>query len=223
MIISETVIVVVFLIAMLVAALLAWYMEDYGSYDDTAFHTFISVLLGFGIFITILYNYNIVALQNQQQNVDAFNEFTSVTDMNYNTVMKNMREASSIIPYFVSTINPLSEKPEELQPDELTVKNVVEKHALSYHIFSMWQDAIMMRKVIEIGSNGFIAEALQRANSELLYKEWLISKVNFDCKTNKFVDLLFKYGLDITEQKPESYSKASHALLEDPVYLNIHL
>lgn len=219
MIVSETIILWVFVGIIFISAGVAWWMGSYANYDATAFHTFISILIGLSIFVTIILNYNVIALQNEQVNANKINNFTSITDLNYNVIIKMMRESVLIVPNFVLSLNPLMEQNAPVDPN--TPAANVEKSTLSYRLFSMWQDAVILKNFIGVAGLGFFVEALQRANSQQLYNEWQFQYINFDAKTVSLVDMFFRYALPITNQVPQSYVDAAEQMEQDPEFKEI--
>lgn len=220
MLLSSNAALLLFLIILLVAAIISWTTTEYAEYDKGSFHTFISILAGLGIFITFLFYYNVVELQQQQQNLAFIQEISRINDSVLNSVLEEIQNASSVIPNFVLSVTPLtnavcqSSAPE----DPVNPQTCTEKMVLSYRIFSLWQDVTVSDHFPKADPQAYIANFLQRANSTQLYTEWTVNKLNFHTETQTFGDLLFEYGLPITDQVPESYINAANALIADPRY-----
>lgn len=215
-------------VILVIAGLIAWYMQHYHAYDKSSFHTFIAILTGLGVFVTFMFYYNVVELQNQQQQLAALQELTRINDALQNTVLKGITVASNSIPNFVLSITPLNK---ELCcgntgaciviPDPVTPQTCTEKMTLSYKIFSLWQDVLVSNKFIGFDPVTYITGFLEQANSPQLFEQWLLVRNTFNKTTQSFGDLLFKYGLPITIQTPETYTETAVLLMEDPLYKSL--
>jgi hypothetical protein len=117
-------------------------------------------------------------------------------------------------------LNPIPQlPPREATP--LTAQEFVTQLSLSYRIFSLWQDVVMTSDFTAHTSATYMTNFLQRANSRPLAAIWRDHKINFSTKTQELGDLLFAYGLPITIQTPEEYTRVSALLTKDPRYLKI--
>lgn len=233
--ISETQALIFFAILLIVAVLIAWWMGTYSDYEKGSFHTFIAVLAGFAIFVTFLFYYNLIIVQNQQQQLASLQELARLNDSVLNSMLDEMKDASNIIPNFVLSITPLTNTvccvtggtgppvcsiPVGLDP--VNAQTCTEKMILSYRIFSLWQDVIASNGFNEFDPTAYISNFLQRANSPQLYAQWTVTRLDFNNTTQQFGDLLFEYGLPITIQTPEEYSATSAKLIADPRYQAIN-
>lgn len=228
--ISENYALIIFAVILIISAVLAWWMGPYANYDKGEFHTFIAILAGLGIFITFLFYYNLVVLQNQQQKLASIQELSRLNDSVLDSVLDSIKASSTIIPNFVVSITPLTTTicctggtgctvivPE----DPFNPETCTQKMVLSYRIFALWQDTILTNGFSDIDSVAYVANYLQRANSQQLYQQWLVTRLDFNSTTQQFGDLLFEYGLPITEQTPEAYITAAEQLIADPRYKDI--
>jgi hypothetical protein len=221
MLINQKTALFIFLSIIVASILVAIYFKSFDEFEHNRIRTFITVLGGLGIIITFLLYYNIVALQTEQQET---NRLTIIQEINIsilNSILKAMNDASSIIPMFVLSLNPLTNSSTSNVPDPTDPIASTTKTTLSYRIFSLWQDYIWLRDGIEIDSIAYLNNFLQRANSPMLHELWLVSKLNFTNETEALGDLLFEYALPITVQVPQSYIDASAKLIADPRYQNI--
>ena len=214
---------ILFIVILVIAGVIAWSSKTYGEYDKGSFHTFISILAGLGIFVTFMFYLSVIQLQEQQQELTTIQELGRINNGVLNSMLDEMKTASLIIPNFVLSITPLtstickSSAPE----DPITPQTCTEKMLLSYRIFSIWQDIIVSDNFLRIEPIAYIANFLQRANSSQLAQEWLVNKLNFSSDTQIFGDLLFEYGLPITNQVPEEYIMTAQKLISDPRYCSI--
>lgn len=221
----------IFILIIIISAIIAWWIGSYADYDKCSFHTFIAILAGLGVFVTFVFYFNIIQLQNQQQELAAVQELARINDSVLNSVLDEIKDASNIIPNFVTSITPLTNGiccstgttgsivcVIEVEPDPINPQTCTEKMVLSYRIFALWQDVIISNKFINIDNISYIANFLQRANSPQLYLQWTVGRIDFDTQTQGFGDLLFEYALPITNQTPEEYVSVANKLINDPKY-----
>lgn len=218
--VTPTTALIAFAIILIISVIVAWYMQSYAQYDKGSFHTFIAVLMGLGVFITFLFYFSVVELQQQEQVLASTQEIERVNEILLNGVLDGIKQASIIIPNFVLSITPLTNTicTSTAPSDPVNAQTCTEKMVLSYRIFDLWQDAIISNSFICSETIAYISNFLQRANSTQLYDQWTVNKLNFIPKTQIFGDLLFKYGLPITIQTPEEYISAAQKLIQDPEY-----
>lgn len=215
-----------FAIILIISGIAAWWMGGYSNYDKGSFHTFISILMGLGIFVTFMFYYNIVQVQNAQQEFAAIQEASRISDSILNNILDEIRIAGRIIPNFVTSITPLTSKiccgeTCSVEKDEIRAETCTERMVLSYRIFSLWQDVIETTRYANIDLLACVSNFLQRANSNQLYEEWLVNRLNFGNRTQRFGDILFTYGLQITIQTPEEYTSVANKVLSDPNFNGI--
>lgn len=229
LIVSETYAILIFIIIIIVSALIAWFMGSHEYYEGTRFHTFIAVLAGLGIIVTFLFYYNLIAIQNQQQQLNSLQELSRIQESMLNGVLNGIKTSSTIIPNFVLSITPLTNNAccgetgctIPTTPDPVNAETCSAKMTLSYRIFALWQDVILTNKSINFDQVSYVSNFLQRANSNQLYSQWKESKLNFTTDTQTFGDLLFEYGLPITIQTPQEYITAANKLIQDPRFQSL--
>lgn len=234
--VSENLALIVFAVILIVSAIIAWWMQSFALYDKSSFHTFIAVLAGLGVFVTFMFYYNVVALQNQQQQLAAAQELARLNDSVLNSVLDSIKDASDIIPNFVLSITPLTNTVccstggtagtgtscvIPVGPDPVTPQTCTEKMGLSYRIFALWQDVINSNKLIKYDPTGYVSNFLQRANSQQLFTQWSVTYIDFSADTQQFGNLLFEYGLPITIQTPQEYVATAQKLIADPRYQSL--
>jgi hypothetical protein len=228
--ISENIALMFFAAILITAVIIAWWMETHENYDKGSFHTFIAVLAGLGVLVTFMFYYNLIQLQNQQQQLAAIQEAARISDSVLNSVLDEIKKASIIIPNFVLSITPLTNIvccPETgtvcnipVEPDPINPQTCTEKMVLSYRIFALWQD-IITSCPSKFDQLAYVSNFLQRSNSQQLYAQWTAASLNFDSDTQAFGNLLFEYGLPITIQTPQEYTSVAQKLINDPRYKNI--
>lgn len=223
MLVSQNIAIAVFVGIIIIAVFIAWYMETHENYDKGKIHTFIAILAGLGIFMTFIFYLNLIQLQNQQISLAGIQEVSRINEGILNGVLDELHEASQIIPNFVMSVTPLTNgsKTSNFPPDPNNPQTSSERMILSYRIFSMWQDVVITDRYVNIDPSSYVANFLQRANSQQLHQQWLVNKLNFLPPTQTFGDLLFEYGLPITEQIPENYISTAQKLVSDPRFISI--
>jgi hypothetical protein len=215
--------ILVFLVLVILAIVVSCWYEKYEIYDKGTFHIFVSVFCSIGVIITFLFYYNLLLLQNQEQQLETLQELSRIDESIINNIYESINQNSSVIPNFVSSINPLvtycTGGTGCIADDPINPQTITSKNTLSNKIFSHWQNIILSNKIIKFDPLSYVSHFLQRANSTQLYQQWLISKFNYLRNTQIFGDLLFEYGMKIINQVPEEYLKEANNLLLDPRYL----
>lgn len=206
------------LVGIAVLALLATlYYVSFNSFDSSGFHIFISVFSGFGILITFLFYYNLVELQQEQQEIVSIQQDGSLSSSIRISLADSIVSASPIIPNFVSSIMPLNmTKSTERDNDSQTATS--HKVVISQKIFSIWKDYLSLDAYIVHDPESYLCGFLQWANSKQLYEQWMVGKIDFSCNVRSFGDLLFAYGLPITEQTPEEYERVAKEFVNSEEY-----
>jgi hypothetical protein len=232
--VSPTLAIILIAVIIGLAIIVAWWKQNYSNYDQGAFHTFIVVFAGLGTLVTFAFYYNLLILQEQQQELTVLQEASEISNSVLNGVLESMNNSSPIIPAFVLSLTPLTNTiccpggntgetgcsftPAE---DPVNPQTCTEKMTLSYRIFSLWQDVIAANGFIADNQLAYVTNFLQKANSQQLYQQWNLSKINFSPKTQTFGDLLFEYGLPITNQTPAEYTSTANKLIADPRYQDL--
>lgn len=230
LLVSGNLALLIFALILIISAFLAWWIGTYSDYDSSRFHTFIAILAGLGVFITFLFYYNILLLQSQQQELAALEDLARLNDSVLTNMLAEINNASENIPNFVLSITPLTNTvccdsgatgptaPTCVIPvttDPITPQTCTQKMVLSYRIFSTWQDVMTSTQVLHHDPVSYVCNFLQRANSNQLYAQWTVTKIDFYPQTQKFGDLLFEYGLPITTQTPQEYTTTANKLIAD--------
>jgi len=164
----------------------------------------------------------------------AIQELARLNDSVLNSVLDEIKAASTIIPNFVLSITPLTNAvycstggtggtggttcviPVGIDP--VNPQTYTEKMVLSYRIFALWQDVLVSNGFVSFNPIAYVSNFLQRSNSPQLYAQWTAIRLDFNENTQQFGDLLFEYGLPITTQTPEEYTSAAEKLIADPRY-----
>lgn len=205
-------------VVILVLALLISGFCNPNKFDSTRTKIFISCLAGLGVFITFLFYYSVVTLQQSQQRKDII-AMTSKINKNLKHIIDEIHEASNKIPKFTLSLLPLLQHDHECNED-VTIENNMLKHKLAYKIFSLWQEIIIAVPFVDIDSESVLTSFLQRANSKELQHFWCHMKYDFNKDTQLFGDLLFKHGL-LCDNNHQSYIDAAHKIHCSKAYLDI--
>lgn len=203
-----------------VLALLAtFFFATYKSFDTSKFHIFITVFSGFGILITFLFYYNLVELQQEQQDIVSIQQDGSLSSSIRIALADTIVKASPYIPLFIASIMPLI----NYQPgiDSKEAKATSYKVVISQKIFSIWKDYLTLDAYIVHDPQSYVCGFLQWANSKYLYEQWLVGRIDFSCNVNAFGDLLFQYALPIVEQTPEEYERVANEFVNSDDYKNM--
>lgn len=215
---------IVFIVIIIVSIVGAWLLRDYASYDKSTFHTFISILMGLGVFVTFMFYYAIVEEQQNQRSLNVLQQLSTFNTTMLNSILKEINKSVVSIPQFISSINPLTMNFVEQEDSEAPVNQAI-KTTISYRLFSIWQDYVLNRNIfnnIKISSEiPYICTFLQKSNSQMLFEMWKLMNIDFIPKCQDFGNLLFEYGLKITKQTPEEYYSTALKLCSDPRFLEI--
>lgn len=212
----------IFAIILVISGIIAWQMKDYSNYDRGSFHTFISVLMGLGVFVTFMFYYAIVEENQQDRNLAAVQQLSTINAGLINSVLKEVNNAAPFIPNFVASINPLTMNCALLPNDPCTTEANAYRATLSFRIFSVWQDNVISKKFLgTYDSTAYICNFLQRANSKQLFDIWSKTYINFTSETQVLGNLLFEYALPIVVQEAHIYEETALALIQDPRYQSI--
>ena len=211
----------IFVVILLIAALVAMSYSDFGMFKNSRGHTFIIMLIGLGIFITFLFYYSIVELQNSQSQLATIQETSKLSADISDGLMNDIRAGSTKIPNFALSLTPLIICNSNIPVDPETPETCIAKMTLSYKIFNVWQQIVLAHNFVNYDPLSYTTNFLQRANSKQLLEQWKLNKINFNDDTQSFGDLLFEYALPITVQTPELYVETANKLLKDPRYIKL--
>ena len=219
-IVTPKVAITVFLVILIICFIIALRCNP-KDFDYTRTKIYISCLAGFGIFITFLFYYSIVSLQQAQQRIDIITMTRNLNAQLMKGVIEQIQTASEKIPQFTSSLFPLLDVPPTKNPDENTIENGILKFKIAYKIFALWQEYLLSAPFIDLDQLAIICNFLQKANSKLLYEQWDRIKIDFNQKTQEFSQLLFNYSQKITNQTPETYVETAKIFIQDPKYKSI--
>lgn len=222
MLVSAFTAIVVFVIIVVIASVISWWIGAGMNYDQSYTKTFISILMCAIAIVLLLYYYNVLTLQAKTDLADELTNLQDTSETAISNVVDTLIEANEIIPHFVSTLYPIHFTPEKRPSAEAEndVHNaIITKIFVSKKIFYSWQ------AVVNTGYQGrgssFIAFFLQQAHSHLLAEEWKLLKINYSSSTQKLGELLFQYSSTITENTVENYQSTAIRLMADPTFADV--
>lgn len=210
-IVTPTTALGVFIFVLIVALLISGFCNP-KHFDHTRTKIFLYSMAAMGVFITFLFYYSIVTLQQSQQRLAILEATSNISSFLTKGILDQACCASTKIPHFTMSLFPLLQHP--CTKDNDTEENILLKHKLSYKIFSMWQELLLAIPFIDIEPTSYLCICLQKANSKQLYEQWLLSKCDFNIKTQQFGDLLFKYAKQV-QPNTKAYCQASYKLLQN--------
>jgi hypothetical protein len=190
------------------------------NFESTRSYVFMTVLAGLGVFITFLFYYGVVELNMIEQQLAKVQETARTDDLN-NKMMNVITDAVDIVPGFVASLTPIQNKGSSyLDKADDTTNN--RKLAVSYTIFSVWQDMFIADRFTGNEPASYVSNYLQRANSTQLYEQWKLSYIDFNRSTQILGDLLFEYALPIKDHRPEVYHEVAKKYIKDPRYKRVY-
>jgi hypothetical protein len=215
-IITPNVALAIFL-AILILSLFIAALTNPKYYDLTRTKIFISCLAGLGIFVTFMFYYSIVTLQQAQQRLEIITLTSHINKVLTKGFIDEIQKAQHKIPHFVMSLFPLSQC-YEIENDQDCPEHCLLKYNLSYKIFSLWQELLIATPFLDLDQQSYLCHFLQRANSQQLYNQWIKMKMDFNLETQEFGDLLFQHGLKINERNGNVYLNVAKKVLCHPIY-----
>uniref|UniRef100_A0A6C0JW14 DUF4760 domain-containing protein n=1 Tax=viral metagenome TaxID=1070528 RepID=A0A6C0JW14_9ZZZZ len=228
--VTPLVVIVVFTIAVIIAAIATYRYKNHQEYQGSRMHVFASALGTCAILLTVILYFNLVQIHNRQSNLEYHKEMVEL-DRNIVTDLHNeMKKAAKFIPIFITSINPLESKKCKQYiidnckegKDEDTPVNAVWKRSIAYCIFNAWQDAIMGGIAIKKNCRTYIIRFLQMANSDQLKEEWEKDKIARPEPVRKFGDMLFRRSKEIEDSTdPLEYNRIAGEIVKCPKYCKL--
>ena len=220
MLINPILAIAVFVIIIIIALLIARSKKSYKNFNRSTIHSFVVILGGLGIFVSFMFYYNVVEIQNKQQKAINSQELSRI-NTNVSSILGDKYIKS--IPIFVYSINPLLKKKVNL--DHLNIENshiqMFKKHSLSQIIFNSWDDFRSSKRLSTYDEIGVINTFLQKCDSAELLEEWEIQKYNFDNKTQMLGNMMFFRGQTILNKTSDSYFYEAKKLVKNQEYINL--
>lgn len=167
-----------------------------------------------------MFYYALVSSDLEIQELQMSREVSRINNGITNMILDEIEKSSLIIPNFILSITPLTSPAPQLHTtiDPVNPQTYTARMTLSTRIFMIWEYVLISKQLTKNDEASYITDFLQRANSKQLYELWKVSKINYNDTTQIYGDLLFEYGLKISEQQPEHYSLSAKQLLDDNRY-----
>lgn len=194
----------------------AIYFSTFAKFDESRSHIFLTVFSSLGILITFLFYYNLVELQQEQQEIISIQQDGSLNTSIRVALSETVVKATPLIPYFVGSINPLVDGYGTFNSSE--PKALTYKTSISQKIFTIWKDYLTLDAYITHDPTSYVCGFLQWASSDQLYELWILYRVDYSCKVISFGNLLFEYGLSIEQKTPEGYLELAKKFVNDERY-----
>lgn len=205
----------IFIIVVIIAVAIA-FLSNPDKHEKTRTRVFLTTLTGLGIIITFMFYYNVVELQQEQQLTTILEQTNSLNESILETLLVEIRKASTVAPHFTLSLLPLSECAQcDSGEDPQTPEVRLECYIVSYKIFSIWQNFLEGSYFLRTPLEGYLTNFLQRAHSKPLHDMWLLYKHDFGDRTQLFGDMLFEKSSLITENVSESYAKCAAEIVND--------
>lgn len=194
--ITTTTVILVFAVLIVISLMAAWLCNP-STFDNTNWKVFIVTLSSLSIVMTVMFYYAVVELQISQQQLTSAQELRSISGLTLHILQTSMMKYMAIIPRFVLSLHPLQKHKKRKynsrsSSDDNCNEKVVAKNGISYEIFNLWQSTIADIKFSHACDYGYISLYLQWATSRRLKKQWDTQCINFSQKTREFGDLLFE-------------------------------
>lgn len=196
----------------------AFVQGSYANYERSSYRTFIEVSNGFAFLIFFLVLYYAIFISEQQQRLAELNLTNSIYSSQYNAVLDEANAASKIIPNFAQgSVLPATRIATDA-PDPDTPEANMQKYVLTMKMVQLWQTVLLNTDFSSINQEAFITRSIQRTWSKDIYEVWTLYKDGFNPITQKYVDLLFEYGMavPVDQRTPEGFQEAAKLLQQDP-------
>ena len=211
--INSTVGLVVLIVIIIVSVLICLAVTP-GTFEKSRANVFFLSLAALSIILIFLFYAALVQLNQKQVDLATIQETSTINNSIFD-FSDSLRVSSKNNPRLVLSILPL------MPCNSGDVEKCTDRVILSYQIFSVWSDILNASGFANFDQLAFTTAFLQRANSKELFDDWVYLKINFSQKVQQFGDILFTYGLPITEQTPEMYVHTARQLLKNPKYTQL--
>lgn len=205
----------IFIMVVIIAIAVA-FLSNPVHHEKTRTRVFLTTLTGLGIIITFMFYYNVVELQQEQQLTTILEQTNSLNESILETLLVEIRKASTVAPHFTLSLLPLSECIEcDSAVDPKTPEVRLECYIVSYKIFSIWQNFLEGSYFLRTPLEGYLTNFLQRAHSKPLQEMWLLYRHDFGDRTQLFGDMLFEKSALVKKNTAKSYAKIASMMVKD--------
>jgi len=220
MLISAFTAIAVFVIIIVIAGVLSWWIGSGSNYDQSYTRTFVSILMCAIAVVLLLYYYNALTLQGRTDISEEMTNMQDTSEKAISDIVDALAEANTVIPHFVASLYPIHFNAAQLptaDPDHHLAR--VTRLFVSKKIFYSWQ--VVVHTGYKDRGAAFIAYFLQQAHSPLLAEQWQLLKISYSDATQRLGDLLFAYSQTITDNTVSAYQQAAELLRTDAKYAKI--
>ena len=211
--VTTNVAIAVFIGILLIALIIANVCDPL-TFKASRARIFLGVLFSLGLVITFLFYYALVNLQASQYRSNVLSLTSNINQILTKGVIDELHVASKHIPNFTLSLFPLTSCSCDKTDDD-TPENTLLKFKISYKIFSLWQELLLSHNLIDLDREAYLCIFLQKAHSKELHAIWNNTKLDFNCTTQEFGNLLFTYASYIKEQTPDNYIMAAKNIQKD--------
>lgn len=208
MLFNENLTIWILLTVLVIAVVSSVYYQSYAKYDASAYHIFISIVTGLGIFISFLFYYNVISNQMKQNEIIASQEINKI-NRSLQVLLNEVDKSSTLIPAFISSLMGVNIDSGITDPETLEAE--IRKLNLSRNIFSIWQESLF-QTFPDVNDRMYLKTFIQQAKSKQLFLYWEDNKLNYNKETQIFGNLLFEYA---------NSGKDAKTLMSDKRYLDI--
>lgn len=220
--VTPSVTIIVLLLITIIALMIAAAVNPY-HFEKTRIKTFLGAVAGLGIFVTFLFYYSVVGLQQQQQRLSILDATSNIVLTLRTQLLADIKAATATIPQFAYSLLPLLPCGTLYSEGDLcSNRGCVETYDLAARVFALFLAAILSYSFFDVDPISLTATFLQYAHSPFLYQQWELQYINYDTDMRSYTNLLFEYGLPITDQTPQAYEAAAARMVNDPRYKRIN-
>ena len=212
-VISVTTGLIVFIVIIVISVLICLFVKP-DVFKGSRVNVFFMSMTALSVILLFLFYIALIQIYQAQNDLFTAQETIAINSSIFDFV-DSLRLSSTTNPKLVKSVLPLM----PCRGDDTS--KCVDRVILSYQIFSVWSGILSSVGFAQFDELAFTTAFLQRANSKELFEDWHYLKINFSSRVQQFGDLLFEYGLPITDQTPKAYVAAAKRLLQNPQYKSI--
>lgn len=207
--------------AIVVFSLIVAIMYSSEKYKSSKVQVFISVFAALSILITLLFYYNLIAIQNSDKYVQAQRAVNNVELEIDSSLSEDIVQFYQYVPNFILSMMPLTPQPVS-PPAEIDIgRSIAFKNVISTRVFRSWEMFLTVKDFVPSNVLPNITLFLQRAASQQLKELWVNGKINFTANTQTLGDLLFEYAALVTEQTAEAYVEQANNLINNQIFIDL--
>lgn len=211
---------IVFGVCIFISLLCTVIYSSYDKYDKSKGHIFISIFAGILIIFTVIFGMLISYSLASSYELNLNNQRAATDKVIFQDLEQYIAENSTIVPYFVQSISPLSGN-FGATPSQDDLEHSRIKVAIASHIFMTFDYFVREESIIAEEPSHFIYYLLQYCNSQELFELWEYMKYNYNSDVRSVGDILFEYALPITDQTYITYLVVTEELVHSAEFQDI--